>query len=1044
MIMVPDDGQAEGTSLSAMAAASVGQPGVSSSRLRTRSIRPMSETLSDSSRGQHSLYASTSSTSARVSVSDLPTRLSGWISHMTASSSSSSPPSPSTMFSASPTKTNRLLSNIGAGALLTAAKNGKSGLDKAMRYLLDSDARPDACTDDIWLMGVHHPGYEEPAAPIPSGPMVRRGSIDSRKARASPPLSFYSSSSSATTSSSSSSLVNSKPPSSSASSTHSAPAWPHEFFSDFTSRIWLTYRSGFVPIRDVRLTDLPAPPTVIEFPVPQEPGADLGAPSSVSNRRWWRNEPEPSPDAELGFYIFSGKGLTSDSGWGCMLRTGQSLLANAIIIAWLGRDWRRPNVPLPMFVYSEEDLALYVHLITLFLDTPHPYAPFSVHRMALAGKDLGKDVGQWFGPSTAAGAIKTLLHAYPNAGIGVAVATDNVVFESEVFAASFSPPPSTRPEREWGDRPVLILLGIRLGIDRVNPIYYDTIKQLYTFPQSLGIAGGRPSSSYYFVGSQANDLFYLDPHHARPTVPVSRTRTTPEGERDRWKKDKTPKEKHHYFGFHHGQSSSSHERHQPTAPSPLHKQVGLGIEHSNSSASITPSPSKPSSQAGSRAHSPPPSSRSPPSTIPAVVPAEPTSQRFSTRPSTSTAPVLPPELQAHYLAAYSTPELRTFHCERVRKMPMSGLDPSMLIGFLCRDKEDWEDWRRRVNNLPRQIFSVQDDFPTWLPSDSDDNMGLESMSDPGPDDMLLDEDEFNLAVPEGSADGEVEVATADVSRSSASATPEGGAGQQPTRTASSDNHADDDDDGCNTSNASVTEEDEDVDPVTPGPGDVRFMVPKMTPTDVAFIKPDDSVTPIEDDWVDPIPPMRTAKQMRSSKERDREVSRDKGMIKGKHKSGKGHDKEKSGSSRDSTAAASSSKSKTGKKKKTGSGGSKSAVPVPPVKLAASEMFAFPKQDEEEDDDWNDTSQSSEAAVYGSFRADGQGRATTIRPGDERAQFPSPVAAAGASLPDESVDDSFVNVSYGSNVDRRMHTARARDGGRTQSGGVRGLIADLQF
>ncbi len=26
--------------------------------------------------------------------------------------------------------------------------------------------------------------------------------------------------------------------------------------------------------------------------------------------------------------------------------------------------------------------------------------------MALVGKDLGKDVGQWFGPSTAAGAIK--------------------------------------------------------------------------------------------------------------------------------------------------------------------------------------------------------------------------------------------------------------------------------------------------------------------------------------------------------------------------------------------------------------------------------------------------------------------------------------------------------------------------------------------------------------------------------------------------------------------------------------------------------------
>ena len=28
----------------------------------------------------------------------------------------------------------------------------------------------------------------------------------------------------------------------------------------------------------------------------------------------------------------------------------------------------------------------------------------------------------------------------------------------------------------WGDRPVLLLLGIRLGIDGVNPIYYETIR----------------------------------------------------------------------------------------------------------------------------------------------------------------------------------------------------------------------------------------------------------------------------------------------------------------------------------------------------------------------------------------------------------------------------------------------------------------------------------------------------------------------------------------------------------------------------------------
>jgi cysteine protease ATG4 len=52
--------------------------------------------------------------------------------------------------------------------LLAAAKHGKGHLDKAMRYLLDSDATPDKCTDPIWLLGVQHPGYEPPVPALPN------------------------------------------------------------------------------------------------------------------------------------------------------------------------------------------------------------------------------------------------------------------------------------------------------------------------------------------------------------------------------------------------------------------------------------------------------------------------------------------------------------------------------------------------------------------------------------------------------------------------------------------------------------------------------------------------------------------------------------------------------------------------------------------------------------------------------------------------------------------------------------------------------------
>lgn len=37
--------------------------------------------------------------------------------------------------------------------------------------------------------------------------------------------------------------------------------------------------------------------------------------------------------------------------------------------------------------------------------------------------------------------------------------------------------------------PTLILVGIRLGIDRVTPAYREALKAVLQLPQSIGIAG---------------------------------------------------------------------------------------------------------------------------------------------------------------------------------------------------------------------------------------------------------------------------------------------------------------------------------------------------------------------------------------------------------------------------------------------------------------------------------------------------------------------------------------------------------------------------
>ena len=111
--------------------------------------------------------------------------------------------------------------------------------------------------------------------------------------------------------------------------------------------------------------------------------------------------------------------------------------------------------------------------------------------MALVGKELGKDVGQWFRPSTSAGAIKYV---------------DVAIFAAYMLTSLSDPwckAPrciarhlchSRRPDlpdgcvfgitrslrhrklSRLGRRVVVVLIGIWLGVDSVNPIYYEITK----------------------------------------------------------------------------------------------------------------------------------------------------------------------------------------------------------------------------------------------------------------------------------------------------------------------------------------------------------------------------------------------------------------------------------------------------------------------------------------------------------------------------------------------------------------------------------------
>jgi cysteine protease ATG4 len=153
--------------------------------------------------------------------------------------------------------------------------------------------------------------------------------------------------------------------------------WPPAFLDDFESKIWLTYRSNFPLI-----------------PKSQDPKAAASMSFSVRVRS----------------QLVEPAGFTSDTGWGCMIRSGQSLLANSLVMLRMGRGCRPDvNIEYGLTCYSDWRRGLSNteerKIISLFADDPK--APFSIHKFVEHGATAcGKHPGSWFGPSATARCIQ--------------------------------------------------------------------------------------------------------------------------------------------------------------------------------------------------------------------------------------------------------------------------------------------------------------------------------------------------------------------------------------------------------------------------------------------------------------------------------------------------------------------------------------------------------------------------------------------------------------------------------------------------------------
>ncbi|KAH8310237.1 hypothetical protein KR044_000157 [Drosophila immigrans] len=259
------------------------------------------------------------------------------------------------------------------------------------------------------------------------------------------------------------------------------------------------------------------------------------------------------------FPTMNGSNYTSDCGWGCMLRSGQMLLAQGLICHFLGRSWRYDSDSQLHSTYEDN---MHKKIIKWFGDSSSKSSPFSIHALVRLGEQLGKKPGDWYGPASVSYLLKHALElaAQENAdfdNICVYVAKDctsklttkfhiQLLLISRAFAVYMQdveelcsiPEPAPKPNVPWQQtkrgnnnashkpdqqhwKSLIVLIPLRLGTDKLNPVYAHCLKLLLSTEHCLGIIGGKPKHSLYFVGFQEDKLIHLDPHYCQEMVDVN-------------------------------------------------------------------------------------------------------------------------------------------------------------------------------------------------------------------------------------------------------------------------------------------------------------------------------------------------------------------------------------------------------------------------------------------------------------------------------------------------------------------------------------------
>ncbi|CAF0977220.1 unnamed protein product [Rotaria sp. Silwood1] len=250
--------------------------------------------------------------------------------------------------------------------------------------------------------------------------------------------------------------------------------------------------------------------------------------------------------------------ITSDGGWGCMIRCAQMLLAQTFLIHMTNTiNTHYSNIQVSDKCPKRNSIdcirngnrinrrtKIYTDIIRLFGDFPNFQCPFGIHKFVELGASYGIRPGDFFGPVSAAHCLKKAIQVAVQAKqipevLRVYISQDAIIYRQDVNDLCSAPlldhnsnvnkKPSLYPSLDpvtiensstrWSTS-VLILVPLRLGLNELDLIYEDYLKAALKLSQTVGIIGGSPRHAVYIIGFQDDNFINLDPHFIQTTVNV--------------------------------------------------------------------------------------------------------------------------------------------------------------------------------------------------------------------------------------------------------------------------------------------------------------------------------------------------------------------------------------------------------------------------------------------------------------------------------------------------------------------------------------------